>query len=66
MDCACGTHPSAFTKLKLNWLDQSQVRTTAAGPAATITLHALALLQPSPPGRVAAIRIPSTISQHYF
>lgn len=66
MDCACGTHPSAFTKLKLNWLDQSQVRITAAGPAAAFTLHALALLQPSPPGRVAAIRIPSTISQHYF
>jgi hypothetical protein len=66
MDCACGTHPSAFTKLKLNWLDQSQVRTTSAGSSATFTLHALGLLQPSPPGRIAAIRIPSTISQHYF
>ena len=45
---------------------ESQVRTTGAGSGATFTLHAPGLLQPSPPGRIAAIRIPSTISQHYF
>jgi len=27
MDCACGTHPSAFTKLQLRWLDPADTTT---------------------------------------
>ena len=66
MACSCGTHPSTYTKLKLGWLDPSNVPTMTLGGASTFTLHALALPQPPPPGRVTAVRIPSTISQRYF
>lgn len=66
MACNCGTHPSTYTKLKLGWLDPSNVPTATVGGASTFTLHALALLQPPPPGRVTAVKIPSTISQRYF
>lgn len=66
MDCACGTHPSSFTKLKLGWLEQNQVRIAGAQSPISVNLHAVGLLQPSPPGRVAAIRIPSTGGGRYF
>ncbi len=66
MACRCGTHPSTFTKWKLGWLDPSDIVTAPAYTASTFTLHALELLQPPPPGRVTAVRIPSTISQRYF
>ena len=66
MACSCGTHLSTFTKLKLGWLDPSSVPTATVGGGSTFTLHAVALLQPPPPGRVAAVRIPSTISKRYF
>lgn len=66
MSCACGVHPSTFTKLKLGWLDASEIVGVRAGPATTQTLHALALPRPSPPGRCTAFRIPSTDPQHYF
>jgi hypothetical protein len=67
MDCACGTHPSAFTKQQMGWLDPTHVPTfTGAGPA-TYTLHALGLLQPSPPGRVVAVKVPSSADPtHYY
>ncbi len=66
MACSCGTHPSTFTKWKLGWLDPSDIVTAPASTASIFTLHALELLQPPPPGRVTAVRIPSTISQRYF
>jgi len=66
MDCACGTHPSSFTKLKLGWLEQNQVRTAAAQSPLRVDLHAVALLQPSPPGRAAAVRIPANSGGRYF
>ena len=66
MSCACGVHPSTFTKIKLGWLDASEIVDVRAGPAMTQTLHALALPRPSPPGRCTAFRIPSSDPQHYF
>jgi hypothetical protein len=66
MACSCGTHPSTYTKLKLGWLDPNDVPTVSYGSTTNFTLHALALLQPPPPGRVTAVRIPSKISQHYY
>jgi hypothetical protein len=65
MACSCGTHPSAYTKLKLGWLDSRGVVTLSQNSVG-YTLHALELLQPPPPGRVTAIRIPSKLSQNYF
>lgn len=65
MACACGVHPSTFTKLKLGWLDPGEILEVRTG-SATATLHALGLPRPSPPGRVTAIKIPTTDPQHYF
>ncbi len=65
MACSCGTHPSSFTKWKLGWLDDSAIINPVLG-VSTFTVHALALLQPPPPDRVTAIRIPIHGMQHYF
>jgi hypothetical protein len=65
MDCSCGVHPSTFTKLKLGWLDESDIVDVGAG-FTTQTLHALALPRPSPPGRSTAFRIPTGDPQPYF
>jgi hypothetical protein len=56
MDCACGTHPTAYTKVQLGWLDPSAIVADQA-PAAQFDLHSLALTQPPPPGRVTAVKI---------
>lgn len=66
MACACGTHPSVFTKLAFGWLDPGHVRQLGGQQTGSFTLHALGLLQPPPPGRLAALRIASDLSQHYF
>lgn len=59
MDTAGATHPSVFTKLRMGWLDASTVTTIIPQHApSSFTLHPLALLQPAPPGRTSAIRIP--------
>ncbi len=65
MACACGTHPSAHTKLAMQWLDSSTVATHGGGTS-SFNLHAIALLQPPPPGRVAAVRIPSQVTSNHF
>jgi len=44
MACACDTHPSAFTKQKLGWLDSSAVA-THTGQAHSYDLHTLGLVQ---------------------
>jgi hypothetical protein len=66
MSCSCGVHPSTFTKLKLGWLDESEIVNVVSGQTMTQTLHALSLPRPSPPGRITAFRIPSSDPQHYF
>ena len=50
---------AATSDNKLWWRDP-------VGRGGTFTLHALALRQPPPPGRVTAVRISSAISQRYF
>ena len=56
MACACGTHPSAFTKQKLGWLDASAVA-THMGQTQSYDLHTLGLVQPPPTGRSTAVQV---------
>jgi hypothetical protein len=56
MDCACGTHPTAYTKVQLGWLDGSAIVVDAA-TSADFELHTLGLIQPAPAGRCTAVRI---------
>jgi len=65
MDCACGVHPSTFTKFKLGWLDPTEIVVANPG-STTVTLHALGLPRPSPPGRATAIQVPTAYPQHYY
>lgn len=56
MDLAYGTHPTAYTKVELGWLDPSSIVLDKA-PEASFNLHSIGLVQPPPPGRVTAIQI---------
>ena len=58
MDCSCGTHPTAYTKVQLGWLDPSAIA-LASARTSQFDLHSLALAQPPPPGRVTAVQINS-------
>src|SRR5262245_28625347 len=50
------THPCAWTKRAVGWLDPSTVR-PHIGRVADYTLHAITLIQPPPAGRIAAVQI---------
>lgn len=66
MACACGTHPSTYTKIRLGWIDPSEIPSLLPG-AGDHTLHAVALLHPAPPARVAGVRISSNMwAGRYF
>jgi hypothetical protein len=56
MACSCATHPSAYTKAAIGWLDPSAIA-LHDGHARTYQLHSVGLIQPPPSGRVAAVRI---------
>jgi hypothetical protein len=56
MACACGTHPSAFTKAAIGWLDHSSIAQHTR-TSASYDLHSVGLVQPPPAGRVAAVQI---------
>jgi hypothetical protein len=56
MDCSCGTHPTAYTKVQLGWLDPSAIVVDSAR-SSQFDLHTLGLVQPPPPGRVTAVQI---------
>lgn len=58
MACACGTHPSAYTKAAIGWLDASAIA-QHSGTMATYDLHSVGLIQPPPSGRSTAIRVGS-------
>jgi hypothetical protein len=58
MACACGTHPSAYTKAAIDWLNVSAIA-QHTGRAASYDLHSVGLIQPPPSGRSAAVRIGS-------
>jgi len=56
MACSCGTHPSAYTKRAVQWLDASAI-TQHTGRAQAYSLHSIGLVQPPPTGRTAAVQI---------
>jgi PASTA domain len=56
MACSCGTHPSAYTKAAINWLDTSAI-VQHTSQTADYTLHSIGLVQPPPSGRWAAVKI---------
>ncbi len=58
MACSCGTHPSAYTKTAIGWLDASAIA-MHSGRAAGYHLHSVGLVQPPPSGRAAAVRVGS-------
>lgn len=60
MACNCGTHPSAYTKAAIQWLDASAIA-QHTGRAAGYQLHAVGLIQPPPSGRSTAVRIGSEV-----
>jgi hypothetical protein len=67
MDTAGAMHPSSFTKAKIGWIDAEDVRVVNAQQGATThTLHSLALLQPPPPDRTTALRIPLPDSADHY
>ena len=60
MSCSCGTHPSAYTKAAIGWLDDSAIA-KHTGHAGAYALHAVGLIQPPPSGRSTAVRIGSEV-----
>ena len=56
MACSCGTHPSAYTKSAIGWMDSSAI-TTHTGAVAGYDLYAVGLTQPPPSNRWVAVRI---------
>ena len=56
MDCGCGTHSTAYTKVQLGWLDPSAI-TQQAGAQTEYDLHSIGLAQPAPTGRTTAVQI---------
>jgi hypothetical protein len=60
MACSCGTHPSAYTKAAIGWLDPAAI-VQHAGQLATYNLHSVGLVQPPPSGRVAAVQVGSQV-----
>lgn len=60
MACGCATHPSAYTKAAIGWLDGSAILLHSSCTA-DYKLHAVGLVQPPPSGRVAAVRIGSQV-----
>lgn len=56
MAASSQTHPTAFTKNELGWLDTATIR-LHAGVSANYELQHLALAQPPVAGRTAAVRI---------
>jgi hypothetical protein len=60
MACNCGTHPSAYTKAAISWIDASAIAQHTARTA-EYNLHSVGLVQPPPSGRSAAVRIGSQV-----
>ncbi len=60
MSAAAGTHPSAYTKSGIQWLDRGTIA-QHVGRESTYALHAISLTQPPPTGRVAAVKIGSSV-----
>ena len=60
MACSCATHPTAYTKAAIGWLDMSAIA-GHTGRAVPYDLHLGGLVQPPPSGRVAAVRVGAAV-----
>lgn len=60
MSCACGTHPTAYTKAAVGWLDHSAIA-VHNGRAVNYAFYPGGLIQPPPSGWVAAVRIGASV-----
>jgi hypothetical protein len=56
MCCDCGTHPTAYTKMRIGWLDSSAIAVDTLVDA-QYDLHSVGLVQPPPSGRSTAVQI---------
>jgi negative regulator of replication initiation len=56
MSSAGATHPSAYTKAGIQWLDRATIA-EHVGRVGVYALHAISLTQPPTTGRVAAVKI---------
>ena len=62
MACSCGTHPSAFTKRAIQWLDPSAIKPFASDlENEGFVLYSVGLTQPPPGGHNAAVQIGSEV-----
>lgn len=59
MDCSCGTHPTAYTKAQIGWVDPSLIALDSL-PDETFDLYSAGLVLPPPSGRTAAVQIQSS------
>ena len=66
MACACGTHPTAYTKMSMGWINSSDMPFAGNVLSQDFLLHAIGLIQPPPPGRVSAVRISTDTPGKYF
>lgn len=66
MSCACGTHPTAYTKTQFGWADPSATTVHGIGTTEDYSLIAVSYPQPTPPGRHLAVRVASQIDSSYF
>jgi hypothetical protein len=60
MACSCGTHPSAYTKAAIGWIDASTIA-RHIGRTVNYDLHSVGLFQPPASGRWTAVRIGSQV-----
>jgi hypothetical protein len=60
MSAATATHPSAYTKLGIQWLQPATIA-EHTGRVGAYALHAISLTQPPPTGRVAAVKIGANV-----
>ncbi|WP_344055578.1 hypothetical protein, partial [Microbacterium lacus] len=60
MSASTATHPTAYTKTGIQWLDPATVA-QHSGRVGEYALHAISLTQPPPSGRVAAVKVGSGV-----
>jgi len=60
MSASAATHPSAYTKVGIQWLDSAAIA-QHQGRVSVYALHAISLTQPPPTGRVAAVKIGTSV-----
>jgi hypothetical protein len=65
MDCSCGTHPSAYTKIKFGWLESNSIRNVSSDNSLT-TIRMDALANPLSAGGIRAITINIPESNRYL